>query len=61
MVSNTSFIEDIGKFIADVKSSSLEDLVISFVIILIVGAFMKNRNNGGGSNDGRGIFKMMGL
>lgn len=54
-------MEALGRFINSLFNSSLEDLVITFVVILVVGAFSKNRNNGGGSNDGRGIFKMMGL
>lgn len=43
MVSTTSFMEDIEKFIVNVKNASAEDLIASVIVIFLVGAFIKNR------------------
>lgn len=59
MVSTTTFMEDIQKFISGLADNSFGDFVILWIVIMVIGAIMKYR--GGGGSDGRGIFRMLGL
>lgn len=45
-VSTTSFMEDIEKFVGGLASANAGDLIASFVVIVILGAVMKNRKGG---------------
>lgn len=56
----TTFMEDIEKFTGNLTNSNAEDLIVSFIVLLIIGAVMKNRNSSGG-NDRRGFLKLMGF
>lgn len=37
-------MEDIGKFIGNLADASVEELVVSFAVILFIGAFMTRKN-----------------
>jgi hypothetical protein len=52
-------MEDIQKFISGLSDNSFGDIVILWIVIMVIGAFMKHR--GGGGSSGRGLFRMIGL